>query len=56
MYKKSKATHLIDDLINADLSRRNVHKTMATAGLGKAIGGRAKASSSQSPALLLLHG
>ena len=36
MYKKSKATRLIDDLINGDLSRRDFHKTMAAAGLGMA--------------------
>ncbi len=36
MYKKSKATRLIDDLISGDLSRRDFHKTMAAAGLGMA--------------------
>ena len=36
MYKKSKATRLLDDLISGDVSRRDFHKTMAAAGLGMA--------------------
>ncbi len=36
MYRKSKATRLVDDFISGDLSRRDFNKTLAAAGLGAA--------------------
>lgn len=36
MYKKSKATRLIDDLISGDISRRDFHRALSAAGLGMA--------------------
>ncbi|MEM7121892.1 MAG: extracellular solute-binding protein [Pseudomonadota bacterium] len=36
MYRKSKATRLVDDLISGDISRRDFHKTLGAAGLALA--------------------
>lgn len=41
MYRKSRATRLVDNLIGGEISRRNFHRTLAAAGLVTVGGSRA---------------
>lgn len=36
MYRKSKATRLVDDLVGGGISRREFHRTLAATGIGLA--------------------
>ncbi len=51
MYRKSKATRLVDDLIGGEITRRDFHRTLAAAGLVTAGAGPAFAQSDDPAAL-----
>ncbi len=55
MYRKSKATRLVDNLVGGEISRRDFHRTLAAAGLVTVGAGRAFAQSGDPASLAVFE-